>query len=113
MDMDQIKDNVKPALVGAAAGAIVLAIVGFNWGGWVTGDEASDMTQAAIVERLVPICVGQFNMDADKVTKLAALKKVESWSRGEFVVKQGWATMLGAKEADSGVARDCADKIVA
>ena len=109
----KVPAELKPALWGAAGGAVALAIVGFTWGGWVTGDEASDMTQAAIVERLVPICVGQFNMDADKVTKLAALKKVESWSRGEFVVKQGWATMPGAKEADSGVARDCADKTVA
>lgn len=109
--MDKIKQNLKPAITGAAAGAVVLAIVGFNWGGWLTGDEADEMTQAAIVERLVPICVGQFNMDVDKVTKLAALKKVDSWSRGEFVVKQGWATMPGAKEADSSVARGCADKI--
>ena len=52
-------------------------------------------------------------MDADKATKLAALKKVDSWSRGEFVVKQGWATMPGAKDADSSVARSCADKIAA
>jgi len=111
--MDKIKESLKPGFVGAAAGAVVLAIVGFNWGGWVTGSEASEMTETAIVEQLVPICVGQFNMDADKVTKLAALKKIDSWSRGEFVVKQGWATMPGAKEADSSVARGCANKITA
>ena len=113
MDMDKITQNLKPGLVGAVAGAIVLAIIGFNWGGWVTGDEASEMSQTAVVERLVPICVGQFNMDADKATKLVELKKVESWSRGEFVVKQGWATMPGAKEANATVARGCAEKIVA
>ena len=32
----ETKAAVKPALWGAAAGAIALAIVGFNWGGWVT-----------------------------------------------------------------------------
>ena len=68
------------------------------------------MTQTAISDRLVPICVGQYNMDADKVAKLAALKKIDSWSRGEFVVKQGWATMPGDNDADSGVARSCAEK---
>lgn len=113
MDMNEIKQSMRPGLVGAAAGAVVLAIVGFNWGGWVTGSEASEMTQTAISDRLVPICVGQYNMDADKVAKLAALKKIDSWSRGEFVVKQGWATMPGDNDADSGVARSCAEKITA
>ncbi len=111
MDMDKIKQNLSPGIMGAVAGAAVLAIVGFNWGGWVTGDDASDMARTAVVDRLVPICVGQFNMDTDKVSKLAELKKVDSWSRGEFVVKQGWATMPGSKEANSSVARDCAEKI--
>ncbi|MGB0631896.1 MAG: hypothetical protein ACPGRZ_14505 [Alphaproteobacteria bacterium] len=108
-----IQQNLKPGIVGAAAGAIVLAIVGFNWGGWVTGDEASEMTRNAVVERLVPICVGQYNSDSDKVRKLAELKKVDSWLRGDYVVKQGWATMPGATEADQSIARGCADIIVA
>ena len=33
----EMKAAVQPALWGAACGAIALAIVGFNWGGWVTG----------------------------------------------------------------------------
>jgi len=32
--------ETKPALWGAACGAIALAIVGFSWGGWVTGKKA-------------------------------------------------------------------------
>jgi hypothetical protein len=32
--------ETKPALWGAAGGAIALAIVGFSWGGWVTGKKA-------------------------------------------------------------------------
>lgn len=113
MDMDKMKQSLSPGLMGAAAGAVVLAIVGFNWGGWVTGGDADEMAQTAVVERLVPICVGQFNMDADKVGKLVELKKIDSWQRGDFVAKQGWATMPGSKEADSVVARSCADKISA
>lgn len=40
-------------LWGAAAGAAALAVVGFSWGGWVTGGNAEAMTlkrsQAAVV----------------------------------------------------------------
>ena len=113
MDMDKIKQNLSPGIWGAIAGAVVLAIVGFNWGGWVTGGKADEMAQTAIVDRLVPICVGQFNMDSNKAKKLAEMKKADSWTRGEFVVKQGWATMPGSKEADIYVAEGCAEKIAA
>ena len=113
MDIDTIKQNLTPGIWGAIGGAVLLAIVGFNWGGWVTGGTASDMTQTAIVDRLVPICVGQFNMDSNKVGKLAEMKKADSWTRGNFVSKQGWATMPGSKEANSDVAEACAEKIAA
>jgi len=40
--------ETKPALWGAAGGAIALAIAGFAWGGWVTGGKAeADATQRA------------------------------------------------------------------
>jgi len=111
MDMDRMKESITPGFWGAVVGAAALAIVGFNWGGWVTGGGAKEMVNSAVVERLVPICVGQFNADAAKTAKLAEMKKVDSWTRGEFVAKQGWATMPGAKEADSDVAEGCATKI--
>ena len=111
--MDAIKQNASPGIWGAIAGAFILLIVGFNWGGWVTAGTANEMTNTAIVDRLVPICVGQFNMDSDKVAKLAEMKKGDSWKRGDFVAKQGWATMPGSKEADDDVAENCAEKLAA
>ena len=48
----ETKAAVKPALWGAAAGAIALAIVGFNWGGWVTGGTAE-------FDRKEPCCNGR------------------------------------------------------
>ena len=45
---------------GAVGGAIALAIVGFSYGGWVTGGTAQQMAQqrsdAAVVAALAPIC---------------------------------------------------------
>ena len=113
MELDKLKHNASLVVFSAAAGAIALAVVGFNVGGWVTGGKASEMVQTAIVEQQIPICVEQFNNDADKATKLAAMKKGQSWMHIEFVTKQGWATMPGAKNAIREVAEGCAEKIAA
>ena len=37
MNIPKLPAKTSPFLWGALAGAIALAIVGFNWGGWVTG----------------------------------------------------------------------------
>jgi hypothetical protein len=73
---------------------------------------AEEMAEKAVVDRLAPICVEQFNQDPDKDKKLKELKEKSSYDRGEYVEKQGWATMLGEKEPDSKVADECAKRIV-
>ncbi len=87
-------------------------IVGFAWGGWVTGATAQKMAETraddAVVNRLAPICVVQFNRDPAKVEKLAELKGTDSWQRDGYIEKQGWATMPGEEKADSNVAGACA-----
>lgn len=106
-------EKVQPVLWGAAGGAIVLAIIGFAWGGWVTDGTAREMAaeaaNTAVVDRLTPICVEQFNRDSDKDQKFKELKEQDSWKRGDYVQEQGWATMPGEKDPDSTVAGKCAD----
>ena len=108
----KIPVETKPVLWGIAGGAIALAIVGFSWGGWVTGSRAdSDATQrvnTAVVVALAPVCVAKFQGAADVSANLAALKKVDSWSQGDFVEKGGWATMAGSEARVSAVAKACA-----
>ena len=109
-------EKIKPALWGAVGGAIALAIIGFAWGGWVTGGTAQKMAeklaQEAVVARLAPICVEQYNQESEKDQKLKELKETRSWERDDYVEKQGWATMPGEKEADSKVAGKCAELLV-
>ena len=109
-------EKVQPVLWGAAGGAIVLAIIGFAWGGWVTGSTAQQMAaevaDTAVVERLTPICVEQFNQDSKKDQKLKELKETDSWQRDDYVGKQGWATMPGEDKPDSKVAKKCADMLM-
>ncbi|MFQ5874294.1 MAG: hypothetical protein ACE5JL_10900 [Dehalococcoidia bacterium] len=109
-------EKIKLALWSAIGGAIVLAIVGFKWGGWVTGGTAREMAEEmaaeAVVGRLTPICVAQFNQDPEKDQKLKELKKKDYWDGRKYVEKQGWATMLGEKKPDSEVAEGCADQLM-
>jgi hypothetical protein len=110
----KIPVETKPALWGVAGGAIALAIVGFTWGGWVTGGKAetdsSQRANAAVVVALAPVCVEKFQHTADASANLAALKKVDSWTRGDFVEKGGWATLPGSNSPQqvSAVAQACA-----
>ena len=109
-------EKIKLGFWSAIGGAIVLAIIGFKWGGWVTGGTAQAMAEEmavkAVVDRLTPICVAQFNQDPEKGQKLKELKKTDSWTRDSYVEKQGWATMPSEKKPDSKVAAECASQIL-
>src|SRR6266404_4946401 len=110
-----IHPSLKPALWGAIGGAAVLAILGFTWGGWVTGGSAQrsaeSQASSAVVAALAPICLVQFQQKSDNVLQLAALKKISSYDQTSFVEKAGWATMPGSTAPTSGVARACAGLI--
>lgn len=94
------------------AAMVLTMIVGFNWGGWVTGGTAQKMADAtaknAVVLRLLPMCVDQFNQDPAKVQKLTELKDMSVYKRGGYVEAQGWATMSGEAKPDRQVADACA-----
>lgn len=110
------KEHIRPFLWGSAVGAIALLIVIFS-AGWVVSSgsaqlKAKEMAASAVMERLAPITVAQFMQDPNKEERLADLKKLDYWKRGEYVQKQGWATMPGEKEADSGLADECARRLV-
>lgn len=106
--------ETKPVFWGVVLGAVALAIVGFSWGGWVTGSKAeasaSQRVNTAVIGALAPICVEKFKLAGDASANLAALKKVDSWSQGEFIEKGGWAKVVGSSppEQVSAVAKACA-----
>ena len=97
------------------ASVVLTMIVGFSWGGWVTGGTAQRNSEVkvedAIVGRLTPFCVVQVNQDPKKTQKLKELKEISTWEQGEYVKKQGWATMPGEREPESRVATECAKLI--
>ncbi len=112
-----IPEWLKPALYGAAAGAVALAIVGFSWGGWVTGGTAEQMAanraKLEVVAALVPICVQQSKQDPQVVDTLAQLRDAGSWQRSDMLMKAGWATMPGSSDPNRDVASACMETLTA
>ena len=113
----QVPSAVKPACWGAVGGAIALAIVGFNWGGWMTshtaGKFADQRADAAVVAVLTPICVEKFQRNADAAANLVALKAISSsWQQGKYIETGGWATRPGATSPDYALAGACAERLV-
>lgn len=94
------------------ASIILTVIVGFNWGGWVTGRAAQTMVDDAVSQRLTAICVGQYNQDLQKNQKLIELKDANLYQRDDYVKEQGWATMPGEEIPDNKVADTCAKLLV-
>src|SRR5579864_4155968 len=64
----KLHPGVKPALWGAAAGAVAVSVVGFSSMGWMLGGTAerlaADRAESAVVEVLTPICVEKFSQQA-------------------------------------------------
>lgn len=109
--------NTEPFLWGTGAGAIALAVIGFNWGGWMTEGTAQQRASAhadkAVVASLTPICVAQFRKDPKSQASLAVLKGTDRWDQVEFINKGGWAMMPGSTaEPSRDVADACAQALV-
>ena len=104
--------SFKRLVQGAAVGAVVTMIIGFNWGGWsvesTAAKRADEASRNAVVAVLAPICVDKFQHSADAANNFVELKKVSAYMQGSFVEKGGWATSPGSDKANSAVAQACA-----
>lgn len=110
------KELIQSFTAGMAAGAIVLLIIIFA-AGWVVTqssaeEQASEMAEKAVLKKLVPICLTQFQQDFAKDQKLKELQAEDSWKRGDYVKKQGWATMPGGELPEENIADACSTRIL-
>lgn len=110
-----IPSELKPGLWGGAIGAAAMAIVGFSYLGWVTASTsekmARDASDTAVVSALVPFCVIKAHADADPALLTKFQGETSSYSRGDIVMKAGWATLDGMAAGSNPLARACADKL--
>jgi hypothetical protein len=94
---------------------VLTVVVGFSWGGWVTGgtaaSRAKDAAEDATAQLAANICAFRFLRAGDAATQLAALKKESSYSQKSAIEDGGWVTLAGAKEPVEGAAALCADQL--
>lgn len=107
----------KPALLGAGAGAIALAIIGFSVGGWVTGSTANKLAAARAstetVDALLPYCVARSEMDPNSTAIITRIVGARTFERDDIVMEAGWATAPGDdNRPDRDLAEKCAASIV-
>src|SRR5687768_16427360 len=103
----------KTVLFWACAGSVVAAtIVGFSWGGWVTGGSAQEMAEDSAAqarqELAAVVCVDRFMAAPDAGVQLTALQEIESsYAQSKFVEDGGWAIIVPASSpADYGARAD-------
>lgn len=111
----QFPEWVKPALGGAAGGAVALAIVGFSWGGWVTASTAQTMANSAsndaVVAALIPHCLARAETDPEASVVLAELKDARATGRRAVIEKAGWATPINEERPNRALAQACQEAL--
>jgi hypothetical protein len=112
MPESKIKEMIKPLLYGAIGGAILTMIIGFAWGGWVTGGTAQERIDEAVLPLAAEICANNFKADPNFEKNLAALKKEDNWRRDTYIKEKGkWSIMAGDDTSKPGVADACVEKL--
>jgi hypothetical protein len=110
-------DDLQPSktmLVWSCVGSVIVAlVVGFTWGGWVTGGTARGMAETAgdtsRYELASVICVERFLAAPDARAQLTELKAIDSsYRQRQFIEEGGWATMPNQDEAARQAAELCA-----
>jgi len=91
-------------------------VVGFSWGGWVTGGTAramaADAGNEARGQLASVVCAESFMAARDAAVQLVALKEIDSsYQQRRFVQDGGWATMPGEDSPDRRAVELCAEDL--
>ena len=85
-----VRQWLKPAVIGGIIGVVALGFVGFKGAGWITAEaasrSASSRASEEVVAALPPICVIQAEPDARYPSRLAKLKGQASYEQSRMVV---------------------------
>lgn len=102
---------LKPGIYGALIGAVCAAVVGFTWGGWVTGGTANKQAMALsrgdVVASMVPVCLEMARTDPARTEKLAIIRAASTYQRRDAIMATGWATMPGTDTPNRELALAC------
>lgn len=93
--------------------AIATMVLGFGWGGWVTGGTslaaATTAGDVARGELASAVCVERFKAAPDAAASLTKFNALtDRYEKQKFVEAGGWATMPGQTTADRRTSEGCA-----
>ena len=101
----------KPGIYGAFAGAIVVSVLGFTWGGWTTSGNAQKMAQNLATDEvtlaMVPVCLNMSAADPERAEKLASIQDASGFNRRKALMDTGWATFPGSDTPNRDLADAC------
>jgi hypothetical protein len=104
-------ESLTRLLQGVSAGVVATLVIGFMWGGWVTGGTATKMTSEAVEATQAtlysPVCVERYMAKATPEQR-AAFAKENDWNRDAIIEKTGFATLPGSSSPSDAVAAKCA-----
>jgi hypothetical protein len=113
---DSYKASKTQVFWACAVSVIGTLIIGFAWGGWVTGGTSNQRSAQAASEARAQIvatmCVDRFGKGTDATAKLASLKTTSTWSQDRFIEEGGWVTPPGMTSPVSGAATLCVRKLI-
>lgn len=106
----------KATLFWSCAGCIIATmVVGFTWGGWVTGGSAEQRAdkaaQQAVAELAADICFKRYLAAPDVRASLTALNEESSYRRDGLLEEGGWVTLADRADPIDGAADLCADRL--
>ena len=81
-------------LQGIAIGAVASMVIGFSFGGWVTGATANKLAAERAsrnASNRMPLCVEALRAGAE----LGGLPSIMRWRSGQTTSKRAWATRWG------------------
>src|SRR5437660_4605686 len=111
----KIAPEVKPALWGAAGGAVVWWAVlafGFGWtSAGTTRKIANELAEKSVIAALAPVCAEKFNAQADVIAKRVALGETRPWQRRDLFPKE-WVTLPGGSYQNSDLVEACSDIVL-
>ncbi len=103
-------ESLTRLIQGAIGGAVVLAVVGFAWGGWSTAggvrDAVNKKTTEATVESLAPVCDAVWRTVATPEQWKEFKDMSSEWQRGDLVEKV--VKIPGHEKYNYQVSRACA-----
>ena len=98
-----------------AGTAVVTMVVGFTWGGWVTGGSAQERAdtaaEQAVAQLAADICFRRYLAAPDARVNLTALIEESSYRRDGVLEDGGWVTFADREDPIDGAAEICADRL--